>query len=837
MTIVAGAFETPRMRRSLVAILLLSACSSTPPDQVLSADGITVTIGSAPYRLTIRDASGRTVLASRPDGGGDGYGSVGWTSGRIDYEVGVSPGFYTITKILDDWRDRFEVVSSVREGNVVTSTLVRTGTRRTIHVKHEIRDGALRVEAATVDGEPLPRAWAAAFAAAPDEAFIGFGERFNRVNQRGKNVFAWLEEGGFGKPEGEPAGPDNPYPSGELMTYYPVPFFVSSAGYGFWLDSTYYNEFRLATDHDDAWQVFDAGPRLAYEVYLPRPSDDRAWPYQVVDAFTARTGRPMVPPPWAYGPRRRIGRGAMRSNGTATVPEIQAMRDLDLAITSADDALHFLPTGSDIGIEDELRAWTAEGHRLGFKVMGYYNALFGSDPSPISATVERGLQNGYFLRDENGVPLVVYLISGRFLNVYQVDFTSLAARVFFGAELDRALALGYDGWMWDFGEYVAPTALTSDGRSGEEYHNRYPVEYDQAGHDALEARRPGNWFFFARAGYTGAQQYTPFVWGGDPEASFSDSLGVPSVVRAAINMGLVGVANWGSDIGGFKCFSGSAKADGELWARWIEIGSMHPNMQDQDACSGPNNDPVPKKSIWTAPEAMAAWKRYARLHTRLFPTFWALAHEAHATGAPIVRSLFFAEPTAEMATIDDEFLVGPGLLVAPVVKRGAVARDVRFPSGTFVDLERRGLHVGTTAAYPAPLDVLPLFLREGTAIVLLDETIDTLADEDDPAIVSPKDVADVYDVIAVARRGGAEAGMTLADGTRVAARATGEFAAPSGWSDVSATPDALRACVDCYVVDGRAVRLATRAPSVTAGGLTVTNTTGRRVRWDLTLIQ
>jgi alpha-glucosidase (family GH31 glycosyl hydrolase) len=824
------------MRRVAVVVCLISACSTTPPDQELAADGISVTIGSRPYRLTIRNGAGTTVLASRPDGGGDGYGSIGWTSGEIQYETGVSPGYFEIQKFLDGWRDRFEVVSSVREGNTIISTLSGTRVGRTIHVKHEIRDGALRVEATTVDGQPLPRAWAASFVSPPDERFIGFGERFNRVDQRGKNVYSWLEEGGLGRPEEEPAGPDNPYPSGELMTYYPVPFFLSTAGYGFWLDSTWYNEFRLATDHDDAWQVLDVGPRLAFEVYVGRSSDDRAWPYQVVDAFTARTGRPMVPPPWAYGPRRRIGRGSMQSNGVAMVPEIQAMRDLDLALTGVDDALHFLPEGSDVGIEPELAAWTASAHRLGYKVMGYYNSLFSSGPSPITATVERGLANGYFLRDKNGVPLIVFLISGRLLNVYQIDFTQAASRAFFAAELDRALALGYDGWMWDFGEYVAPEALTSDGRSGEEYHNRYPVEYDRTGYEALEARRPGDWFFFARSGYTGSQQWTPFVWGGDPEASFSDALGVPSVARAAINMGLVGVANWGSDIGGFKCFGGGSKADGELWARWIELGSMHPNMQDQNACSG-NMDGVPKKSIWTAPEAMAAWKRYARLHTRLFPTFYALAKEAHATGAPIVRSLFFAEQTPEMAAIDDEFFVGPGLLVAPVVRRGQIARDVRFPAGTFVDLISRGLHRGMAKDYPAPIDVLPLFLREGNAIVLLDDTIDTLADENDPTIVSPKDVADVYDVIAVARRNGPEAGFTLADGTRVAARATGDFAPPAGWTDVSATPDALRSCVDCYAVDGRTVRLGTRAASVTAGGLTVTNTTGRRVRWDLTLIQ
>jgi alpha-glucosidase (family GH31 glycosyl hydrolase) len=132
------------------------------------------------------------------------------------------------------------------------------------------------------------------------------------------------------------------------MAYYPVPFFVSTKGYGFWLDTTWRSQFEFATggdERDDAWRVWHVGPKLAYEIYTPIPDDPRPWPYHVIDGFTAATGRPMVPPAWAYGPRRRMGPGDMQ-NG---VTEDRAMRDLDLAITAVDDALHFYPNGSHVG--------------------------------------------------------------------------------------------------------------------------------------------------------------------------------------------------------------------------------------------------------------------------------------------------------------------------------------------------------------------------------------------------------------------------------------------------------------------------------------------------------
>jgi len=214
-----------------------------------------------------------------------------------------------------------------------------------------------------------------------------------------------------------PVGPDNPFPHGEAMSYYPVPFFVSTRGYGFWLDTTWRSEMNFATARADAWRAWQVGPAMAYEIYLPHPGDARPWPYHLIDAFTVRTGRPMRPPAWAFGPRRRINRGNMQ----AGVSEIQAMRDRDLAITTADDALHFFPAGDHVGNEDALRAWVSAAGALGHHVDGYYNSMLSTRAdSPLLPLVASGESAGYFLARADGTRPDVWVLTGPASNVIRI---------------------------------------------------------------------------------------------------------------------------------------------------------------------------------------------------------------------------------------------------------------------------------------------------------------------------------------------------------------------------------------------------------------------------------
>jgi alpha-glucosidase len=812
--------------------------AETATSWTLVASGIQVVIRGSPYGLTVFDGEGTIVLESESDAK-DGYSGLAWARGEVSYERLYIAGYTSFSAQLDAWSEPLRVIGAQSSPDELTLTL-RSGSSGgpVVVATHRVRESALRVEARLLDSEPV-RAWAASFQSPEAEGFLGFGERFNRTDQRGKNVWSWIEEGGIGTGEGTQQSQDNPFPGGELMTYYAVPFFLSTQGYGFWLDTSYRSEFNLATEHERSWRAWHVGPSLAYEVYVPKANDSRPWPYHVIDSFTETTGRPMLPPPWALGPRRRVGPRSMQGGQS----EIQTMRDLDLCVTAVDDAMHFYPSGSHIGREAEIREWISSASRLGYRVSGYYNSFVDRNPrKPIAAWAAEGRSAGYYVRLASGEHPDLSILTGRETpSLYLLDFTNPAAAEWYSSSFDWALDLGYSGWMYDFGEYLPAQSLGFDGTSGEALHNQYPVLYAKALHDALEkSSRSGDWLAFQRSGYTGTSAYVPFVWSGDPAASFEASDGLPSMVPAGVNLGISGAPHWGGDIGGFHCIiDGASAADAELLTRWIQMGSMTSNMMDQSACVGAPR--ASKASIWSAPEAMAAWKEYGRLHTRLFPYLYALAHVATKTGAPLMRHPFLEHPDQpELRGVDDAYYFGPALYVAPVLERGARRVTPTLPLAAFLDwrdrvVVRRKPHT-PTVQLPAPLDKLPLLLRENHLIPMLDASIDTLAEEDDPNIIGPGDIAHVYDVVAFMTRGGS-ASFALWDSDQFTLEFTDPLASPNGF-ELAADEDELQHCERCYQLQHlehnlERIRFSTRDSVVRAGGLVARAQSRRRIRWDI----
>ena len=820
--------------RTLLSVVVagaLAACGSSSTPSPSCGDGVaaaqltlqsadlTVQITTNPYALTVVDATGKALVTN---------GTLGWTTGRMLIRKQLYNGYFQFDNGLDPYRTDLRVVAATQTDTEIDVTLATAGggsgsdgkpdADTCITVKHVLRAGALRVEAAA--SGTVPRAWQVAFPSPADEGFLGLGERYDHVDHRGFSVYSWPEEGGLTQGEAVAPAADNPFPNGGTMTYYPVPFFLSTAGYGFWLDTTYFNQFELASEAPDAWRAWEIGPTLAFELYAPVAHDPRPWPLQVLDTFTATTGRPMIPPDWSFGPRRRIDRGAMIGPDS----EIQAMRTQGLAITAADDALHFSPDGTDIGDETAIRAWTKSGIDLGYKMIGYFNPYFSSDPaSPLASVTAVGVANNYLLKDSAGMLGQVTLISGAALTVYTLDPTYPDAVAWFTAQFKRALDLGYSGWMYDFGEYVQADWVGHDGQTGESLHNAFPVLYDKAAHDALESVRPGDWYYFSRSGYTGSQAYAPMTWSGDPDASFGQAEGLPAQVRAAITLSMSGVAHVGSDIGGFKCqHNGADTANGELLARWIEAGAMSSDMHDEDACSGGGT----KATIWSAPDAQTAWRTYAKLHTRLGPYMSALAAHAHATGVPVVMSPYLVHPERRaLAPVDTAFYFGPGLYAVPVVTRGATSVTTMLPPGALVDWRDGTLYDGdTSATLPAPITELPLLLVDGALIPMLDPTIDTLAPETSATVIGPSDVATVYDVAGALSRATADSTFALADGSTLAAHYDGSAIACAGCTVTRIGPRVQRVQV-------------TATTNVTAGGLTLKSTgVTRSLRWDLYVI-
>lgn len=827
------------MRRitALLAALLLSGCyenspidyvhtttSITPNGVTLASDGARVVVTLSPFALEIQDGEGRSVIATAR-----GEGAQGAISATID-----TP--FLEARSLPGWDGYVAGEAPFRAGQKA-SVISSTETKATLRVEGDgvafdldvSVDGArVRVELAA-SGEGLNKT-SLAFASPDDERFFGLGERFASVDHRGLSLYSWAEEGGLGQGETTAEGVLAPFPNGPSMTYFPVPFFLSSRGYGMFLDTTYRSELHFGSEVQGTFRAAVNAPRFAATIYVHED------PLATLADYTEDTGRPPEPAPWVFGPRRRVNRGAMALG----MDEFVAMRQRHIPITGIDDALHFLPALSQLGIEDDVAAWTKALHDRGYKAMAYNNPYVAEDNPNAAADYAYGKEHGYFVKGPDGEPTLTQFISGKLLTIAAVDLTNPDAVTWYQGLLRRTLALGYDGWMHDFGEYTPRDAVFFDGRKGDEVHNEYPVLSAKAAAELLEKERPGDYLFFVRSGYRGTQGYVPAVWGGDAEATFDDSQGLPSSVRGGLNLSMSGVPYWGSDMTGFKCIT-SAPNDKEVFLRWVELGAVSPIMMEQDACSNPLGKKE-KWKLWNDDETIEHYAKHARLHTRLQPYFLVLARLAHETGRPLTLHPFLTHPGEPAARdVEDGYWLGPALYASPVVRRGQVEKETWLPPGRFVHFEDLTVYEGGgTVTIPAPLGKLPLLLAEGQILPLLDPFIDTLAPATDPAVVTLADVADRLDVVVALPKAG-EAKLTLVDGTTlVASRAPGDQGNPDGL--IEAMQGEIDGCSGCFAEsqkgDVHRLRVTTElgtSSTITLSDikLVVSGGPAKRVRWDV----
>jgi len=870
----------PRALGALVALVVaapaLGSCdefgSLGDPTVTLSSAHAIVVVHTGRFGLQVQDpTTGKTVLstldsplsvASDPS---NPYGPLGATHRvqTIKPPLVIEGWDHTVGQD-DPWLHAARVTSATTTATSASLDVVDPSDPGTVlHVSITLDDAEVVIDATIAqsdakpespagveDDSPLPglNTMGQSFVLPSDEHFFGLGERYVTVDHRGQNYGVWTEEGGLGRGEKfQPSyvAPVNPTPNGPTMTHAPVPFLLSSAGYGLWLESTYRSGFVLGYDAPTAWRMFVTEPHLRYHVLV------HALPRDAVSHYTALTGRASLPAPWVFGPRRRIDHdGTDPTHGTLVmggVPEEQALRKYHVPTTAIDDATHFLPSGVAVEQESSLATWSHNLHALGYKAIGYYNAYVSTTNPNAAQFLAEGRAGDYFLRLEDGTEFDTFMISGGGQDVATVDFTNSAAIPWYQSLLQRALDLGYDGWMLDFGEYVPPKAKFHDGRSGWEMHNAFPPIYEKVVFDYLRQKRGDDFMFFARAGGVGTQAVAPVVWSGDPSASFDDVKGLPANVRAGLTAGMTGIAFWGSDISGYTCLN-DPPADKEVYLRWAEFGALSTDMHDENACSQAPAGAPPKWTLWSDTETTAVYGQYASLHTRLLPYTYAAALEAVQTGVPIMRHPVLDYPgEAGAITAEFDYFFGPSLYAAPVVRRGETTRTLWLPPGRWVDWWTMEAQAGgANVTKDAPLDVLPLYQRSGSIVALLDPSIDTLVPATMPNIVSLSDVQGIYDLRTVLDPGaGASAQASLTDGTKLTARlGQGTPELPAGAAMVSEAE--LANCSLCGRIDplpGGATRLRVTASSTTsatlhAGSVTLMHSAPSplRPRWDIVVL-
>jgi alpha-D-xyloside xylohydrolase len=536
-----------------------------------------------------------------------------------------------------------------------------------------------------------------------NSAYYGCGERFGSLNHKGL-ILPMVSS-------------DHPEDKG-VVTYKPVPFYMSTRGYALWLDSFAPGTFDLnASDRDHVLFRYRAS-RLRL-VLMDGP--DVA---SMLNEFTQLTGRPRVPPAWSFAPWKSRNIHNNREELLADA-ELTRRHDLPGSVIVLDSPWE---TGYNDFVLNQKQFSKPEQMFARIRELGFCPCLWltpfvnvenlfdmdgiGAGPS---GNFAEGARRGFFVKQPDGAPMIATWWKGRGA---LVDFTNPAAVSWWHEQIDQARRWGFRALKCDDGEgNFVQDAVFFDGTAATEMKNRYATLYLKAAQDYIDKRLSGDGVLLARCGFTGTQQQ-PFCWAGDNEASFSFENGLPSVILAGQNAALSGIPFYGHDIAGYI-----GTQTPELFIRWTQFGALSPMMQVHMTSNlGP----------WDfGDEALSIYRKFAKLHTSLFPYMYDAAHEAARSGMPIIRPMVLAFPKdPDAAAHRYQYLFGPDLLVAPMYQPGT-HRSVYLPrmadGAKWIDYwTGKQYETGQLIEAHAPLDRIPLYVRGGAMIWMVPEDVDTL---------------------------------------------------------------------------------------------------------------
>jgi alpha-D-xyloside xylohydrolase len=517
----------------------------------------------------------------------------------------------------------------------------------------------------------------------PDEALFGLGEHFGALNRRGQAFASWTVDA-FG------VRSDRAYKN--------VPLLLSSQGYGVFFDMTGPLYYDLGQSSVAAWQATARADHLRAYVIV----GDGIAP--MIQAYHRLTGTPGVPPDWSFG--FWISRWGYR-NRDEVMQVARRMREERVPC----DVIHIDPywmryhDGHHGDLEwDESAFPDPKGMIAELKALGFRLSLWESPYVPLDSQMRvEGEQKGFLLKAKNGSGPA--LVHGFAKPSAAVDFTNPDAVEWFKAKNRQLLEMGVAVIKTDFAEDMPDDAVPHDGTPAEQLHNVYPLLYQRAVFEVTKEVH-GYGLIWGRSGYAGSQRY-PVHWGGDPGCTFDD---MAASLRGALSWILSGAAFASFDMGGFFGFPTLTDPPSpELYVRWSQMGLLFSHARAHGY--GAPREP------WAFGEpTLSIFRRYAQLRYRLLPYLYAAARRA-AQGVPLARPLVYDHPLDRTTWhIDDEYMLGPDLLVAPMFKaRGS--RDIYLPAGGWYDYwTDHRFDGGHWIRYEAELDTLPLFVRAGAVI-------------------------------------------------------------------------------------------------------------------------
>ncbi|HEY9773863.1 MAG TPA: TIM-barrel domain-containing protein [Planktothrix sp.] len=554
--------------------------------------------------------------------------------------------------------------------------------------------------------------WDFFFDLARDAVCMGLGERQSGLNLRSRRHTLFTTD-------------DYDHIETIDQMYQAIPFLIvrhQQQYYGIFLDSPGRQRWDLDTDLSGianiellsrrGWQLYCLGPTT-----LP----------ELVAAYTTLTGRAGLPPVWSIGHQQ--SRWSYPDQETA----------IRIALEFRQRKIPCDVIVLDIDYMDDYRVFTYSKERFpefkemirdlgnnNFKVITIIDPGVKQDEKFF--VFNDGEKHKYFCTTGDGKSFIDKVWPG--LSAFP-DFMREDVRLWWAAQHGFHTENGVAGIWNDMNEpslfehqrpledhaYELPPdedqlfmQHTPEGLVGHfEVRNLYGMQMSRATHDGLLALRPGERpFVLTRSGYAGIQKYAA-VWLGDNKSWWTH---LAHSIPMLVNMGLSGVAFVGVDIGGFF-----ADCTPELLVRWYEVGIFYPLFRNHCSMFSPSQEP------WVFGEEIEDHCRnLIELRYRLLPHIQMLFNEHRRTGAPLIKPLCWHYPDDMIAAeIDDQFLFGEDILVAPILQRGKTMRSVYFPEGTWHSLDGAKTYDGArTHVISMPLGQVPAFVREGTILALAD---------------------------------------------------------------------------------------------------------------------
>jgi alpha-glucosidase len=528
--------------------------------------------------------------------------------------------------------------------------------------------------------------------------FYGMGEKAHGLNKRGLRYVMWNSD-----------NPDHDTESDPL--YQSIPFFIvleDDVAYGVFLDNTYKTWFDFGYNKNDEYAFGGPnGPIDYYIIYGPTMRE-------VIDGYTKITGRPYFIPKWALG--HQHSRWMEYESQDDVLQMARGLRS------------HKIPCDTmvlDILYMDEFKIFTWDSEvfpspqeltnqlsEMAFKTMTIIDP--GVKKEEGYFVFDDGVEKNCFLKKKDGSLFVGLVWPG--LTVFPA-FSRPEVRKWFGSYYQKQPKWGVSNSSWiDMNEpsiheglqneYSISQTVTKDGKPWEpRLRNVYGLCMAEAAFSGLREAYPGERpFILTRSGFAGYQRYAA-TWTGDNKSTWEHlRLSVPMI----LNLGLSGVPFSGADIGGF-----GGDVTTELLARWYQLGSFYPFSRNHSQIETKRQEP------WLfGEEVIQIARKYLSLRYRFMRYLYSLSWLASEMGTPVMRPLVLEFQEDENThEIDTEFLIGPFLLIAPILHQGKTERSVYLPKGFWYDYWTGERFEGPISIeVSAPLDTMPIYCRGGSVI-------------------------------------------------------------------------------------------------------------------------